>query len=213
MLNAIEIAAAKDASGRPMVPEVAIFFENALMRGNRTTKKSTDNFDAFYSYNYPDLAKSGVHIKYEPHVIHYEDGSKPLAVNTRMDNNVVVFTLFPGIREEVVESLLNVPGLRAIILRTFGAGNAPRAEWLYNVLKSATDRGIVIVNISQCLTGTVSMGRYETSLHLQRAGVLSGFDMTLETAVTKLMHLLGNYSNHEDIVKRLQMPLCGEVTI
>ncbi|MCR5114609.1 MAG: type I asparaginase [Bacteroidales bacterium] len=213
VLNAIEIAAAKDASGRPMVPEVAIFFENALMRGNRTTKKSTDNFDAFYSYNYPDLAKSGVHIKYEPHVIHYEDGSKPLAVNTRMDNNVVVFTLFPGIREEVVESLLNVPGLRAIILRTFGAGNAPRAEWLYNVLKSATDRGIVIVNISQCLTGTVSMGRYETSLHLQRAGVLSGFDMTLETAVTKLMHLLGNYSNHEDIVKRLQMPLCGEVTI
>ncbi|MBO4645347.1 MAG: asparaginase [Bacteroidales bacterium] len=213
VMNAIEIAAAKNADGKPMVPEVAIFFESALMRGNRTTKKSTDNFDAFYSYNYPDLAKSGVHIKYAPSFIHYEQEEKELLVTPKMENHVFVFTLFPGIREDAVRAFLHVPGLRAIILRTFGAGNAPRAEWLYNILKEATDKGIIIVNISQCLSGTVYMGRYETSLNLQRAGVISGYDMTLESAITKLMHLLGNYNDPEEIKKRLNMSLCGEVTL
>lgn len=213
VMNAIEIAAAKDENGEPMVPEVAIFFENALMRGNRTTKKSTDNFDAFYSYNYPDLAKSGVHIKYAHSFIHHESVKKELILKTRMDNNVFVFTLFPGIREEVVRAVFNLPDLRAVILRTFGAGNAPSEEWLYRLLKEATDRGTIIVNISQCLTGTVSMGRYETSINLQRAGVLSGYDMTLESAITKLMHLLGTYTDNQDVVERLKIPLCGEMTV
>ena len=210
-MNAIEIAAAQDSEGRALVPEVAIFFETSLMRGNRTTKKSTDNFNAFRSYNYPVLAKSGVHIKYFPEYTHKVDKPLPLQANTQFDNNIAVLTIFPGLREEVVQATLDVPGLRAVVLKTYGSGNAPQADWFYRQLKAATDRGIVIVNISQCHTGSVEMGRYETSLNLQKAGVLSGHDMTLEAAVTKLMHLLGNFSDREEVVRQLQQPLCGEM--
>ena len=112
-----------------------------------------------------------------------------------------------------MRATLEVPGLRAVVLKTYGSGNAPQADWFYRQLKAATDRGIVIVNISQCHTGSVEMGRYETSLNLQKAGVLSGHDMTLEAAVTKLMHLLGNFSDREEVVRQLQQPLCGEMTV
>ena len=213
VMNAIEIAAAQDSEGRALVPEVAIFFETSLMRGNRTTKKSTDNFNAFRSYNYPALAKSGVHIKYFPEYTHKVEKPMPLQANTQFDNNIAVLTIFPGLREEVMRATLEVPGLRAVVLKTYGSGNAPQADWFYRQLKAATDRGIVIVNISQCHTGSVEMGRYETSLNLQKAGVLSGHDMTLEAAVTKLMHLLGNFSDREEVVRQLQQPLCGEMTV
>ena len=213
VMNAIEIAAAQDSEGRALVPEVAIFFETSLMRGNRTTKKSTDNFNAFRSYNYPVLAKSGVHIKYFPEYTHKVEKPMPLQANTQFDNNIAVLTIFPGLREEVMRATLEVPGLRAMVLKTYGSGNAPQADWFYRQLKAATDRGIVIVNISQCHTGSVEMGRYETSLNLQKAGVLSGHDMTLEAAVTKLMHLLGNFSDREEVVRQLQQPLCGEMTV
>lgn len=213
VMNAIEIAAAQDSEGRALVPEVAIFFETSLMRGNRTTKKSTDNFNAFRSYNYPVLAKSGVHIKYFPEYTHKVEKPMPLQANTQFDNNIAVLTIFPGLREEVMRATLEVPGLRAVVLKTYGSGNAPQADWFYRQLKAATDRGIVIVNISQCHTGSVEMGRYETSLNLQKAGVLSGHDMTLEAAVTKLMHLLGNFSDREEVVRQLQQPLCGEMTV
>ena len=213
VMNAIEIAAAQDSEGRALVPEVAIFFETSLMRGNRTTKKSTDNFNAFRSYNYPALAKSGVHIKYFPEYTHKVDQPMPLQANTQFDNNIAVLTIFPGLREEVMRATLEVTGLRAVVLKTYGSGNAPQADWFYRQLKAATDRGIVIVNISQCHTGSVEMGRYETSLNLQKAGVLSGHDMTLEAAVTKLMLLLGNFSDREEVVRQLQQPLCGEMTV
>jgi L-asparaginase len=213
VMNAIEIAAAQDSEGRALVPEVAIFFETSLMRGNRTTKKSTDNFNAFRSYNYPVLAKSGVHIKYFPEYTHKVEKPMPLQANTQFDNNIAVLTIFPGLREEVMRATLEVTGLRAVVLKTYGSGNAPQADWFYRQLKAATDRGIVIVNISQCHTGSVEMGRYETSLNLQKAGVLSGHDMTLEAAVTKLMHLLGNFSDREEVVRQLQQPLCGEMTV
>lgn len=213
VMNAIEIAAAQDSEGRALVPEVAIFFETSLMRGNRTTKKSTDNFNAFRSYNYPALAKSGVHIKYFPEYTHKVEKPMPLQANTQFDNNIAVLTIFPGLREEVMRATLEVTGLRAVVLKTYGSGNAPQADWFYRQLKAATDRGIVIVNISQCHTGSVEMGRYETSLNLQKAGVLSGHDMTLEAAVTKLMHLLGNFSDREEVVRQLQQPLCGEMTV
>lgn len=213
VMNAIEIAAAQDSEGRALVPEVAIFFETSLMRGNRTTKKSTDNFNAFRSYNYPVLAKSGVHIKYFPEYTHKVEKPMPLQANTQFDNNIAVLTIFPGLREEVMRATLEVPRLRAVVLKTYGSGNAPQADWFYRQLKAATDRGIVIVNISQCHTGSVEMGRYETSLNLQKAGVLSGHDMTLEAAVTKLMHLLGNFSDREEVVRQLQQPLCGEMTV
>lgn len=213
VMNAIEMAAAHDEQGRPLVPEVSIFFESFLMRGNRTTKRSTDNFNAFRAYNYPNLAKSGVHIKYFPVNILPLSNNNPLEINTKLDNNIVILTLFPGLRKEVMSAMLNVPGLRAVVLKSYGSGNAPQAEWFYQLLKNATDRGIIIVNISQCQTGSVEMGRYETSLNLQKAGVVSGYDTTLEAAVTKLMHLLGNYSQREDVVKHWETSICGEVTI
>lgn len=213
VMSAIEIAAAHDANGHALVPEVAIFFETFLMRGNRTTKKSTDNFNAFRSYNYPILAKADVHIKYRPEYTYQVDNTKSLEINTKFDNNIAVLTIFPGLREEVMRATLEVPGLRAVVLKSYGSGNAPRTEWFYRLLQDATDRGIVIVNISQCLTGSVEMGRYETSLNLQKAGVASGHDMTLEAAVTKLMHLLGNFDNRADVVRHLQDSLRGEMTV
>lgn len=213
VMNAIEIAAAQDENGNALVPEVSIFFEAFLMRGNRTTKRSTDNFNAFRAYNYPSLAKSGVHIKYFPAETIQADRTKPLKTNTEIDTHVAVLTIFPGIRPEVVEAIVNVPGLRGVVLKSYGSGNAPQADWFYQLLKKASDRGVVIVNISQCQTGSVEMGRYETSLNLQKAGVISGYDMTLETAVTKLMHLFGNFTDKDEVIRHMMRPLCGEVTI
>ncbi len=213
VMNAIEIAAAHDEQGNPLVPEVSIFFEAFLMRGNRTTKRSTDNFNAFRSYNGPDLAKVGVHIKYNTADILRPNAEKPLVVNEKLDDRVLVLTLTPGLRREMVETMFNAPGLRGVVLRSFGSGNAPTVEWLYQVLKQAGDRGIVTVNISQCATGAVEMGRYDTSINLQKAGVVSGYDMTLEAAVTKLMHLLGNYDDPQEVRQKFQESFCGEVTL
>lgn len=212
VMNAIEIAAAYE-DNKPVVPEVALFFEDLLMRGNRAMKKSTEYFNAFASFNYPILAKSGVHIKYFPMVIHYENEVKPLSISTHFDNNIAILKLFPGIQESVVQSVLETPHLRGVILESFGAGNAPRAEWLYQRLKAATESGMIIVNVSQCRIGSVEMGRYETSLNLQKAGILSGYDMTIETATTKLMFLLGKFSDPKEVVKYMHQSLRGEVTI
>ncbi|MBQ7550715.1 MAG: asparaginase [Bacteroidales bacterium] len=212
LMSAIEVAAAYD-NDRAIVPEVCLYFEDSLMRGNRTTKQSTEFFNAFESYNYPSLAKAGVHIKYRTLYIHHDDSGLPLEINTKFDTHVVILTLFPGIQESVVEAILNAPGLRAVVLESFGAGNAPRAEWLYHQLKKASDRGTIIINVSQCHIGTIEMGRYATSLNLQRAGVLSGYDMTLEATVTKLMHLLGNYNDNRIVTQMLQESICGEVTL
>ena len=164
LITSIEIAAAKDNHGNAMVPEVCIFFENHLMRGNRTTKINAENFNAFRSYNYPPLARVGIHIKYEPHLIRPTDKLKPLIPHYLFDTNVVILTLFPGIQERVVESLLKVEGLKAVVLKTFGSGNAPQKPWFLNLLKDATDRGIIIVNITQCSSGAVEMERYETEI-------------------------------------------------
>lgn len=213
LLTAIEIAVA-EYNGKPRVPEVCVFFEDTLFRGNRTTKKNTEHFSAFASYNYPPLAKAGVHIKFFPSAIHYPEEDKPLKLHTVVDQNVAVLKLFPGITEHTVNSILNIPNLRAVVLETFGSGNAPRRIWFYKALKSATERGIIIVNKTQCSSGSVEMGRYETSLNLLSAGVISGYDITIEAIVTKLMYLLGEYGDNVDKVKELlSTNICGEMTI
>lgn len=212
LLTAIEIAAAKE-HGAAMVPEVCIFFEDTLFRGNRTTKKNAEHFNAFNSYNYPPLAKAGVHIKYFRTYIHYPESRAKLKLRLNTNPNIAVLKLFPGISENVVRTMLEMHGLKAIVLESFGAGNAPRHGWLFDALKSANERGIIIVNKSQCSTGTVEMGRYETSLNLLSAGVISAYDCTTEALVTKLMYLLGEYPAVDDVKKWLEVSICGEMTV
>ncbi len=212
LITSIEIAAAKNPDGTPVVPEVCIFFENELMRGNRTTKINAENFNAFRSFNYPPLAKAGIHIRFNEHLIRRPDLSRPLKPHYLFDTNVVVLTLFPGIQESIINSVLHVPGLKAVVLKTFGSGNAPQKEWFIRQLKDASDRGIIIVNITQCQSGAVEMGRYETGLHLLQAGVISGYDSTPECAITKLMFLLGHGLSREEIRYRMNSNLAGEIT-
>lgn len=212
LLTAIEIATAKE-NGQAIVPEVCIFFEDTLFRANRTTKKNAEHFSAFNSYNYPPLAKAGVHIKYFRSYIHYPHSGTKLRVRTKIDQNIAILKLFPGITEHTVNAILNIPNLKAVVLESFGAGNAPRRVWFYDALKEATDRGILIVNKTQCSTGSVEMGRYETSLNLVNAGVMSAYDCTTEAIVTKLMYLLGEYTSPDDVKHRLSVSMCGEMTV
>ena len=212
LLTSIEIASAKE-NGLPIVPEVCIFFEDTLFRGKRTTKKDAEHFNAFNSYNYPPLAKAGVHIKYFRSYIHYPDIDTKLRVRTQIDQNVAVLKLFPGITRSTVHAILNISGIKAVILESFGAGNAPRLDWFFQELKAASERGIFIINKSQCSTGTVEMGRYETSLNLVNAGVISGYDCTTEAIIAKLMCLLGECSSQAEIRHKLSISLCGEMTL
>lgn len=212
LLTSIEIAAAVNSKGEPMVPEVCIFFESKLTRGNRTTKINAEGFNAFRSYNFPPLANAGIHIVYDTHLIRRPAADKELKVHYLLDNNVVILTLFPGIREEVVDAIINTKGLKAIILKTFGSGNAPQRPWLFKRLKRLNEQGIIVVNITQCSKGSVEMGRYETGLQLLQAGVLNGYDCTLESMVTKLMFLLGHEYSKERIIELMHTSIAGEFT-
>ncbi len=213
LITAIEIAAALHPDGTPIVPEVCIFFENRLLRGNRTTKLNAEHFNAFNSFNYPELATAGIHINYIESRIRKPDFSVPLKPYYLFDTNVIILTLFPGIQENMVNHILNMPGLKAVVLKTFGSGNAPQKAWFIKSLKKAVDRGLIIVNISQCLTGAVEMERYETGIHLREVGVISGHDSTAESAITKLMFLLGHGMSPHEIRYRMNMSICGEISV
>ncbi len=212
LITAIEIAAARYPDGSPIVPEVTVFFENDLLRGNRTTKINAENFNAFNSFNCPTLGHAGIHINYATEHIRRPDPTRPLKPHFLFDTNVIILSLFPGIQETIIDSVLHVPGLKAVVMRTFGSGNAPQKEWLIKKLKEATDRGLVIVNISQCMSGAVEMSRYETGLQLAEAGVISGHDSTVESAVTKLMFLLGHGLSPEEVRRQMSICFAGEFT-
>jgi len=212
LISSVEIAAAV-RGGEPVVPEVGIYFENRLYRGNRTTKNNTEDFNAFLSGNYPPLAESGVHIRYNYNAIRYPDKKAPLTVHKKMDNHLAILKLFPGFSQAVTESIISTKGLRALILESFGAGNAPEEEWFLNYVHKALGNGMIILNITQCMTGSVEMGMYETSRKLAEAGVVSGRDMTTESAVTKLMYLTGASSDRDWIFRQLSASLRGEITV
>jgi L-asparaginase len=211
LITSIEIAAANE-NDLPTVPEVCIYFDNNLTRGNRTTKMSAEHFDAFYSPNYHPLAEVGLHLKYFNNLINYPAKDQKLIIYKSFDTNVAILKLFPGINRKLVQAIIKTEGLRGLIIETFGSGNAPTYQWFLDDLKDFIDNGGIILNVTQCHGGSVEMGLYETSRQMLAAGVVSGKDITSEASITKLMHLLGRYSSGEKVVESLNKSLAGEIT-
>lgn len=213
LITALQIAAARTHDGLPMVREVAILFENYLWRGNRSTKMSADNFNAFKSNNYPSLAKIGLGIHFAEKALLRPERETPLHLHTEMDSSVMFIELHPGMTAATLHHVLSTPGIKGVVLRTYGAGNAPTAPWFVDELCRAIDRGMVIVNVTQCVNGGVHSGRYLSGEILTRCGVVSGHDMTSEAAITKLMYLFGLGLTADQVRENFSVDLCGEVTL
>lgn len=211
LITAIEIAAARK-NDSPLVPEVCIYFDSELSRGNRTTKFSAEHFDAFDSPNYPLLAEAGLHIIYNTKSIRYPEKIRKLKVHRKFDNNVAILKLFPGLNRNFVKAVTTTTGLKGLIIETFGSGNAPTYKWFLDDLKEFIYKGGIILNVTQCHGGSVEMGLYETSREMLAAGVISGKDITSEASVTKLMLLLGCHSSGEKVIEALGKPLAGEMS-
>ena len=206
IICALELASCREA----FIPEVCLFFENHLYRGNRSTKVSAENFDAFMSFNYPSLAKAGINFSFKPHLF-LPKGEKPLEVRKRFDRNIAVLKLFPGITPEVVRVFLLAPEIRAVIIETYGSGNAISKPWFLDIVREA-GKSKVLVNVTQCKSGTVDMDIYATGKTLKLAGVVSGDDITTEAALGKLFVLLGLYEDNERVKTRFGEDLIGEIT-
>lgn len=211
IITALEIAAARKGN-KALVPEVCIYFDYQLFRGNRSKKYNAEKFEAFYSMNYPPLAEAGISIKYQRQFI-LKHSEKPLRVHRRLDPAVAVLKIFPGITPAVVEAVLETPGIKAVIMETFGSGNATTAPWFISALRKAVKKGLLIVDITQCDGGSVELGRYETSVQLNEMGVVSGHDMTFEAALAKLMFLLAQGHPKGKLRELLETSLRGELTI
>lgn len=211
LIDALELAADRGPDGLPCVSEVCIYFENELFRGNRTTKYNAENFSAFRSANYPALAEVGIHIRYNrPALYRPDQWGKPLRLHTNLDTNVAVLKIFPGITESFVRSVLSAEGLRAVVLETYGSGNALSDKWFLDALGDFTARGGVVVNVTQCQAGSVDMGAYANGDTLRKAGVLCGYDLTTEAALAKLFVLLGQYSDNKEVSELFRICISGE---
>src|ERR1700748_2589772 len=211
LMTAIEIAKAKK-NDRARVPEVCIYFDYKLFRGNRSFKYNSSKFEAFRSPNYPILAESGVHLRFSANDIRHPKEGEGLKVHKNVVSDVAVLKLYPGISPKVVETILSAD-VRGIVMETFGAGNTTTDQWFVDLLKAAIDSGKVILDISQCKVGTVELGRYETSKQLKDIGVANGYDMTYESAVTKMMFLLGQFDDPKEVKQLLETDIRGEITV
>jgi L-asparaginase len=211
LITAIQIASLR-AKNKPVIQEVGLYFEYKLYRGNRTTKINAEHFNAFSSPNFPALAESGVHLKVEQNLFFPKKYSSKLLVHKSLDSNVFVLKLFPGINESVIRTIVQIPNLKGIIIETYGAGNAPTDDWFINALKWAIEKGIHIVNVTQCSGGSVNMGQYETSTELKNLGLISGKDITTEAAITKLMYMLSQNVAASSFKTIFETSLRGELT-
>lgn len=211
LITSIEIASAYE-NGVPIVSEVCLYFEYKLYRANRTTKLSAEQFEAFASMNYPPLAESGVHLYFNKELLLGPKGDEELIVRKNLVTDVAILKLFPGISATVVESILKIPNIKGVVMETYGAGNAPTDKWFVNLLSEAIEKGIYIVNVTQCTGGSVILGHYETSSQLKSIGVLDGKDMTTESAIAKLMYLLGVGLEKGEFAYYYQQSLRGEIT-
>jgi L-asparaginase len=210
LITAIQIATLRE-NGKPVISEVCLYFEYKLYRGNRTTKINAEHFNAFTSPNYPHLVESGVHLKLNSELFLPLKSNLQLKVHKNLDNDVAIIKMFPGISEVVLAAILDIPNLKGIVLETYGAGNAPTEDWFIDLLKKAINKGLHIINVTQCSAGSVSMGQYETSTSLKEIGVISGKDITTEAAITKLMYLLGQKIETSKFKVSFETSLRGEM--
>lgn len=213
LITALQIAAERDEHGQAVVREVAILFQNFLLRGNRSTKFSAGNFDAFRSNNFPPLATIGLDIQYDTDALLTCSRQVPLSVHYNMCSDVLYLDLFPGIQQDILSHILNAPNLKGVVMKSFGAGNGPNQSWFLEEIKKAVERDLVIVNITQCSNGMVLPNRYLTGLELSKAGVVPGHDLTSEAAITKMMYLFGKGYDTAQVKKRMEESLCGELSV
>lgn len=213
LISSVEIAAAKDSEGHALVPEVCICFDNVLIRGNRATKINSDNFRAFRSENLPPLAEAGISIRYNTSlIIKPSSWDRSPVFHKNLDTRVSILKIHPGITPSVVRNILCGADTRAVIIETYGAGNAPSKDWFISLVKEASESGKILLNVSQCIAGCVNMDIYATGKCLKEAGVANGYDSTTESALAKLFHLMGIYSENEEVKKGLEKNLRGEIS-
>ena len=213
LVTSIDLAASHHEDGTPMVPEVCIYFSGKLLRGNRSTKQNAEGFNAFESFYYPWRCDAGINFNFHHHEILKPNYEQPMVPHTALDSNITLLSIFPGIQENIIRHLIEAPELRSIVMRSYGSGNAPQHPWLMKLLKEASNRGVVVVNISQCIAGSVEMERYDTGFQLKNAGVVSGYDSTVEAALAKLMFLQGMYRDNGTVRKLMHKNIAGEISV